>query len=302
MAQRKKSIIGLRFLSPKTISSILSHAANLKAKTDTVNLNNQAVVHVFFEPSTRTRLSFEMATQQCQAFPMMIDVNTSSLTKGESLVDMMRNIEALGAKAVIVRHADGGVPYFISQQLDIPVINAGDGYHEHPSQGLLDMFTLQENLGDLKGKHILILGDILHSRVAKSNIWGLLQMGAKVTVSGPPNLVPKSIEHWGVTVSYDLDQVLPTVDAVNVLRIQFERQHGIVLPSVEEYRSQFGLTAARQALLSNTALVLHPGPINRGIELDSDVADGKKNVILDQVSNGVFVRMAMLHMIMEDGL
>ena len=291
--------IGLRFLTKESVVSILDEAKKIKSGDVTVDLKNQSVVHVFFEPSTRTRLSFEMATQRCHAFPMMLDVETSSLTKGESLVDMMRNIESLGARAVVVRHSNGGIPYFISQQLAIPVINAGDGYHEHPSQGLLDLFTLQERLGDLSGKHILILGDIMHSRVAKSNIWGLLSLGAKVTVAGPPNLIPDCLRKWGVEVCHCLDDCLPNVDAVNVLRIQFERQHGIALPSIREYRNQFGLTKERQQLMSDDAIILHPGPINRGVELDSEVADGHKNVILDQVSNGVFVRMAILSILME---
>ena len=302
MANQINHCIGLRFLTKESIGSILDAAAQIKSGDLQVNLKNQSVVHVFFESSTRTRLSFEMATQRCQAFPMMLDVKTSSLTKGESLVDMMRNIESLGAKAVVVRHSNGGIPYFISQQLNIPVINAGDGYHEHPSQGLLDIFTLRERFGDLQGKHVLILGDIMHSRVAKSNIWGLLSLGAKVSVSGPPNLVPECVKKWGVEICFDLDECLPRVDAVNVLRIQFERQHGIALPSIREYRERFGLTEKRQKLMSDDAIVLHPGPINRGVELDSYVADGEKNVILDQVANGVFVRMAILSLLMDGSL
>ena len=213
---------------------------------------------------------------------------------------MMRNIEALGVNALVVRHSDGGIPYFLSQHVGIPIINAGDGYHEHPSQGLLDVFTLQEELGDLAGKHVLILGDIRHSRVAKSNIWALKLLGAKVSVSGPPNLIPNGLDEWGVHVANQLDDILPEVDAVNVLRIQFERQHGISLPSMADYRKLFGLTEARQSLLSANAVVLHPGPINRGVELDSVVADGEKNVILNQVENGVFVRMAILKTLLEE--
>lgn len=299
MAKRINHCIGLRFLSTEEITHILDTARKIKYGKIAVDLKQQSVVHVFFEPSTRTRLSFEMATQRSNAFPMMLDVKNSSLTKGESLVDMMRNIESLGAQALVVRHSNGGIPYFISQQVGIPVINAGDGYHEHPSQGLLDLFTLKDHLKDLKGKHVLILGDIMHSRVAKSNIWGLIKLGAKVSVAGPPNLVPNVVKSWGVDVFSNLDQALPSVDAINVLRIQFERQHGIALPSIREYRNQFGLTAKRQALLKENAIILHPGPINRGVELDSDVADGEKNVILDQVSNGVYVRMALLNILME---
>ena len=170
----------------------------------------------------------------------------------------------------------------------------GDGYHEHPSQGLLDLFTMRDHLGDLNGKHVLILGDIMHSRVAKSNIWGLQKCGAKVSVAGPPNLVPDVVQTFGVDICRDINELLPHVDAVNVLRIQFERQHGIQVPSVEQYRSEFGMTKHRQDLLQDHAIVMHPGPINRGVELDSDVADGDRNVILDQVENGVYVRMALL--------
>ncbi len=300
MAKRIKHCIGIRFFDYEQIKSILQLASKIKNKKQIPQLSGKTVAHVFFEPSTRTRLSFEMATQKSGAFPMVLDVNHSSLTKGESLIDMMKNIESLGVDSLIIRHSNGGVPYFLSQHLTVPVINAGDGYHEHPSQGLLDIFTLNESMGDLNGKHILILGDIRHSRVAKSNIWGLLKCGATVSVAGPPNLIPQCVKNWGVNIFYSLDDVLPTVDAVNVLRIQFERQHGIALPSIEEYRHLFGLTKERQHLLKKDALVLHPGPINRGVELDSEVADGDKNVILNQVEHGVYIRMALLHMLMED--
>lgn len=300
MTQQMNHCIGIRYFNKDDINAMLSLAAEIKAGNKVPNLAGARVAHVFFEPSTRTRLSFEMATQRCQAYPMILDVKHSSLTKGESLIDMMRNIEALGVNALVVRHSDGGIPYFLSQHVGIPIINAGDGYHEHPSQGLLDVFTLQEELGDLAGKHVLILGDIRHSRVAKSNIWALKLLGAKVSVSGPPNLIPNGLDEWGVHVANQLDDILPEVDAVNVLRIQFERQHGISLPSMADYRKLFGLTEARQSLLSANAVVLHPGPINRGVELDSVVADGEKNVILNQVENGVFVRMAILKTLLEE--
>ena len=286
-------------MSKDDILYLFDLASKIKSNECIPQLYSKTVAHVFFEPSTRTRLSFEKATQNCNAFPMMLDVKHSSLTKGESLIDMMKNIESLGVDALVIRHSNGGVPYFISQHVNTPVINAGDGYHEHPSQGLLDLFTLQENLGELANKHILILGDIRHSRVAKSNIWGLLKLGAKVSVAGPPNLVPTCVKQLGVNVVSNLDSVLPEVDAVNVLRIQFERQHGIALPSVTEYRSVFGLTSKRQKMLKNDAIVLHPGPINRGIELDSEVADGDHNVILSQVQNGVYIRMAILKLLLE---
>ena len=299
MTKQMTHCIGIRFFSKDDLIAMLALTRKIKIGEVTPNLAGARVAHVFFEPSTRTRLSFEMATQRCQAYPMILDVKHSSLTKGESLIDMMRNIEALGVNALIVRHSDGGIPYFLSQHVGIPIINAGDGYHEHPSQGLLDIFTLQETLGDLTNKHILILGDIRHSRVAKSNIWALKLLGAKVTVAGPPNLIPSGLAEWGVDIADSLDEILPHVDAVNVLRIQFERQHGISLPSMADYRLQFGLTESRQSLLKETAVVLHPGPINRGVELDSVVADGEKNVILNQVENGVFVRMAILKSLLE---
>ena len=300
MDDRKKHCIGIRFLTEDDIHSILSMAERIKKGQYKPNLESRTIAHVFFEPSTRTRLSFEKAAQNCGAYPMILDVNNSSLTKGESLIDMMRNIESMGVDAMVVRHANGGVPYFLSEFVGVPIINAGDGYHEHPSQGLLDVFTLRESLGSINGKHILILGDIAHSRVAKSNIWACLRLGAKVTVSGPPNLIPKGIQDWGVNVSYRLDQILPEVDAVNVLRVQFERQHGIAFSSVKDYHALFGLTLQRQHQLKPTAVVLHPGPINRGVELDSRVADGHQNVILNQVENGVYVRMAILNTLLED--
>jgi aspartate carbamoyltransferase catalytic subunit len=302
MAIKHHHCIGLRFFSPDVIQSILDLAKQIKHNDVSIDLSNKIVVQLFFEPSTRTRLSFEIATQKCKATPMMIDIETSSLTKGESLLDMVKNIASMNTDALIVRHSSGGVPYFISEHVGIPVINAGDGYHEHPSQGLLDIFTMQENLGDLTGKHVLILGDIMHSRVAKSNIWGLQKCGAKVSVAGPSNLVPEVVKLFDVDICDDIDALLPKVDAVNVLRIQFERQHGIEVPSVDEYRHTFGMTKARQQLLPDHAIVLHPGPINRGVELDSDVADGDRNVILDQVENGVYIRMALLSKLMEGGL
>ncbi len=300
MKKHLNHCIGLRFLDSEMIQIILKKAALIKQKKAIVDLSEKIIVQLFFEPSTRTRLSFEIATQKCKASPMVIDIETSSLSKGESLLDMVKNISAMNTDALIVRHSHGGVPHFISQQVSIPVINAGDGYHEHPSQGLLDIFTMQERLGDLSGKHILILGDIMHSRVAKSNIWGLKKCGAKVSVAGPENLIPSVIKEFDVDICENLDELLPTVDAVNVLRIQFERQHGISLPSVEDYRKSFGMTSDRQSLLKDHAIILHPGPINRGIELDSSVADGSRNVILDQVENGVYIRMAILALCLEN--
>lgn len=286
--------IGLRNESSNTIFSILELAKAIQLNATKIDLSGHVIVQLFFEPSTRTRLSFEMATHQCNATPMMIDIHTSSLTKGESLLDMVKNIEAMGAHAMIVRHSEGGVPHFISEVVSIPVINAGDGYHEHPSQGLLDVFTMHEYLGDLSGKHVLILGDIMHSRVAKSNIWALKHCGATITVAGPPTLVPAVVSEFGVNVCTSIDDILPTVDAVNVLRIQFERQHGIDLPPVQSYRLAYGMTPQREALLPDHAIILHPGPMNRGVELDSSVADGHRTVILKQVQNGVYVRMAIL--------
>lgn len=296
-------LLGLRFLSNKEITFILDQAKSLKhifskQTKQTPTLRGKTFVNLFFEPSTRTRVSFEMAIKLMGASSINISPETSSFKKGESIYDSVKNLQSMGIDGVILRHPHAGSPHFISQHLDIPVINAGDGYTEHPTQGLLDIFTMREVCGDLRGKKILILGDILHSRVARSNIWGLTQCGAQVTVCGPPTLLPKGIKEMGVKVATHIDECLYEQDFINVLRIQYERQDMSYFPSIREYRSRYSLTNERMARFDKEVTVLHPGPINRGIEIDSEVADGSHNVILDQVTNGIAVRMAVLHLLL----
>ena len=253
------------------------------------------VVNLFFENSTRTRISFELAEKRLSAEVITFSVASSSLNKGEGLKDTVRNIHAMKMDAVVMRHPSPGAAVQLSQFVDAAVINAGDGAHEHPTQGLLDMMSLQEKFGHLEGLKVGIIGDVAHSRVARSNIFGLLTMGAEVTVCGPGHLIPPDIEDLGVGVNHDVDEVLTWADAVNVLRIQRERQGVGLIPSIREYRSQFGITNERLARHKKSIIILHPGPINRGVEIDSDVADGDQAIILDQVLNGVVIRMSVLY-------
>jgi aspartate carbamoyltransferase catalytic subunit len=246
------------------------------------------------EPSTRTRIAFEVAAKSLQADVISIAEKSSSLTKGETLRDTALNIQALGADAIVLRHSSPGASLFLSRIVDVPIINAGDGAHEHPSQALLDLFTLEESIGSLEGKKVTILGDILFSRVARSNFWGLSKMGAEITFAGPSTLVPKSFESMGAKVSHDLKDSLSDADAVMLLRIQHERQSSSHFPSLAEYTRIFGLNKSRAKWLKKDAVILHPGPINRGIEIDSELADSHNSVILNQVTNGVAVRMAIL--------
>ena len=295
----KKSLIGLEELNEDEINILLDKAKyfkNLKSLNLEIpnSLSGKRVVNLFLEPSTRTRIAFEVAAKGLNADIISIAEKSSSLTKGESLRDTARNIQSLGADAIVLRHSSPGSPHFLSQIVEVPVINAGDGAHEHPSQALLDIFTLRERLGSLREKKITILGDILFSRVARSNIWGMLKLGAKLTLSGPSTLVPKKMEEWGLTVSYNLESAVEDADAIMLLRIQHERQTETHFPSLKEYSKMFGLRDGELELKKN-ALILHPGPINRGVEIDSKMADSSQSVILEQVSNGVYVRMAILH-------
>ena len=253
------------------------------------------VVNLFFENSTRTRISFELAEKRLSAEVITFSVASSSLSKGEGLKDTVRNIHAMKMDAVVMRHPSPGAAVQLSQFVDAAVINAGDGAHEHPTQGLLDMMSLQEKFGHLEGLKVGIIGDVAHSRVARSNIFGLLTMGAEVTVCGPGHLIPPYIEDLGVGINHDVDELLTWADAVNVLRIQRERQGVGLIPSIREYRSQFGITNERLARHKKSIIILHPGPINRGVEIDSDVADGDQAIILDQVLNGVVIRMSVLY-------
>jgi aspartate carbamoyltransferase catalytic subunit len=264
-------------------------------------LRGKTVAWLFYEDSTRTRLSFETAAKRLSADTMNFSVASSSVKKGESLRDTARTIEAMGIDAIVVRHASAGAPHRIAGWVDAAVINAGDGWHEHPTQALLDCYTIRQHRGDLSGQRIAIVGDIKHSRVARSDVAAFTAMGAEVVLVAPPTLLPPSLEGWPVTVSHDLDSVLPTVDVVYLLRMQRERMIETLLPSLREYTSLYGLTNRRAELLRPDALVMHPGPMNRGVEIAADVADLPSSVILDQVRNGVAVRMAVLFLLLGSG-
>jgi aspartate carbamoyltransferase catalytic subunit len=265
-------------------------------------LRGRTVVSMFYEDSTRTRLSFETAAKRLSADTMNFAAGSSSLRKGESLLDTVRTVEAMGIDAIVVRHRSSGVPQRIAGWIDASIINAGDGWHEHPTQALLDAFTLRRHRGDsFAGMRVAIVGDIKHSRVARSNVKALSALGADVTLVGPPTLMPPDLEGWPVTVSYELDEVLPNVDVLYVLRIQRERQSEALFPSLREYATRYGITTERLARLPADAIVMHPGPTNRGVEIDALVADDPRSVINEQVANGVAVRMAVLYMLLGSG-
>ncbi len=259
-------------------------------------LRGKTLVNFFVEPSTRTRTSFELAAFRLSADVINVSASTSSLTKGESLLDTAHNLESLLADIIVLRHSSPGSAHFLAQRCKASVINAGDGAHSHPTQALLDVFTMREKLGRIEGLKVAIIGDILFSRVARSDIFALTKLGADVTLVGPATLIPRSFEQLGVKVSRQIDEVLPQVDVVSLLRIQHERQRKEYFPSVGEYRTFFGLTRERAKLLKKDCLIMHPGPINRGVEIDSEVADDPRNVILEQVTNGLAVRMAVLYL------
>ncbi|HDD52842.1 MAG TPA: aspartate carbamoyltransferase catalytic subunit, partial [Thermosulfidibacter takaii] len=260
-------------------------------------LRGKTVVNLFFEPSTRTRTSFEIAGKRLSADVINFSAATSSLTKGETLKDTARNIEAMVVDAVVVRHSASGAVRYLARELDVPVINAGDGAHEHPTQGLLDIFTIRERKGSVEGLKVAVAGDIAHSRVARSDIHGLLKLGAQVVVAGPPTMVPPDIERLGVSVASSVEEVLGEVDVVIMLRIQMERQSSPLFPSLREYSRYFGLNMEKLKSVSRDLLIMHPGPVNWGVELSPEVAYHPRNVILDQVTNGVAVRMAVLYAI-----
>jgi aspartate carbamoyltransferase catalytic subunit len=291
----KHDFLGISDLSKAEIQGILSVAHAMKApEAHAKALAGKHVLTLFFEPSTRTKMSFDTALNRLGASKSSIQLESSSVKKGETLFDTVQNLSAFGFDGMIVRHAHAGAPHFIAKHVPASIINAGDGFHEHPTQALLDCFTMQEKSGSVEKKNILILGDILHSRVARSNILTLTKLGAQVFVAGPPTLIPSQITEMGVTIIPNLDAAIPHMDIINCLRIQYERQDLGYFPSIREYRQHFGLTAKRLAQAKPSLTILHPGPMNRGIEIDSEVADGPQNVILDQVKNGVFVRMAIL--------
>jgi aspartate carbamoyltransferase catalytic subunit len=297
----RKDLVGIRELSADEITFVLDTADAFKqVGTREVKkvpaLRGKTLVNFFVEPSTRTRTSFELAATRLSADVINISASTSSLTKGETLKDTAKILEAYHADLIVLRHSSAGAPQFLAERLRSSIINAGDGAHEHPTQALLDLYTIRERRGKIAGLHVAIVGDILFSRVARSNIFALLKLGARVTLVGPSTLVPREFEKLGVAVSHRIDYVLPTVDVVNLLRIQHERQRKEYFPGLGEYIRLFGLTKARAKLLKPDCLIMHPGPINRGVEIDSDLADGVQSVILAQVTNGLAVRMAVLYL------
>ena len=298
-AWTRKDLVAIEGLSAAEITTILDTAAAFKqVGTREIKkvpaLRGKTLANLFVEASTRTRTSFELAAIRLSADVINISASTSSLTKGETLKDTAKILEANHADIIVLRHSSAGAAQFLAERLEASIINAGDGAHEHPTQALLDTFTIREKLGRIDGIHVAIIGDILFSRVARSNIHALLTLGARVTLVGPSTLVPRYFEKMGVTVTHDLDSVLATADVVNLLRIQHERQRQEYFPNLGEYTALFGLTKARAERLKPGALIMHPGPVNRGVEIDSDLADSARSVILDQVTNGLAVRMAVL--------
>ncbi|MBC8481809.1 MAG: aspartate carbamoyltransferase catalytic subunit [Planctomycetes bacterium] len=297
-----KHLLGLRDLTAEEISYILDTAKGFEQiSTRSVKkapvLRGKVVVNLFFEDSTRTRTSFSLAASRLSADVVEFTKKDSSVSKGETLIDTAKNLEAMGIDIVVIRHGAGGAANILSKNINASVVNAGDGYCEHPTQALLDVYTIREKLGSLQGLKIAIVGDIAHSRVARSNMWAMTKLGAEVIFVGPPTLMPTNVDKLPVTVSYSLDEVIEKVDVVNMLRIQFERIGGNPFPSVREYSHYFGLTAERMKRAKSNILVMHPGPINRGLEIESQVADGKNSVILEQVKNGLAVRMAVLFLV-----
>ncbi len=300
----KKDLLGLEHLEKEEIELILSTAESFKEVQGreikkVPALRGKTVVNLFYEPSTRTRVSFEVAAKRLSADVINVNVETSSVKKGETLIDTGRNIQALKADVIVLRHNCSGAAALLSRHVDISVVNAGDGWHEHPTQALLDIFTLKEKLGKIAGLKVTIVGDIAHSRVARSNIWGLKKLGARVTVCAPKMLIPPGIEEMGASISHNIEEALKNADCVNVLRMQFERDEQGVFPQQMEYFRNFGITQERLKKAKKEIIVMHPGPLNRGIEMESAVADGKNSVILEQVTNGIAVRMAVLFLVSQ---
>jgi len=304
MVWSRKDLVGLEELSKEEIELILQTAESFKeVSTREIKkvpaLRGKTVVNLFYEPSTRTRVSFEVAAKRLSADVINIAAETSSVKKGETLSDTGKNIEALKADIIVVRHNYSGAAAMLARNVSISVVNAGDGWHEHPTQALLDIFTLKEKLGSIEGLKVSIVGDIAHSRVARSNIWGLTKLGAKVTVCAPMMLIPVGIEEMGVELTDNIDKALACADAVNVLRMQFERDSEGAFPEQLEYFKKFGITHERLDKAKKNIIVMHPGPINCGIEMSSEVADGANSVILEQVTNGIAVRMAVLFLVAQ---
>lgn len=297
-----KDLLGLEELSADQIQLLLDTAEpfkeiSLRAIKKVPTLRGATIVNLFFEASTRTRISFEFAEKRLSADTVNVQSSGSSVSKGETLVDTARNLEAMKIDMVVIRHPSSGAARFLAQRIESNVINAGDGMHEHPTQGLLDLLTLRDHFKRLAGLKVCICGDVLHSRVARSNIWGLKKMGAEVAICGPRSLLPNAVEAMGVTVFRRIEEAIEWADALNILRLQLERMQAGYIPSQREYNRVFGVTREKLERAPRDILIMHPGPMNRGVEIDSDVADGPHSVILDQVTNGVAVRMAVLYLL-----
>lgn len=303
MALSTKHLLGIKDLQTEDIQLILSTATQFKEVLQrpvkkVPTLRDVTIVNLFYENSTRTRISFELAERRLSADVVNFTVSNSSAAKGETLLDTVNNILSMKVDMVVMRHSASGAPHYLSKHIDAPIINAGDGINEHPTQAILDAFSMQEKMGKIAGLKVAIIGDVMHSRVALSNIYLLKKMGAEVMVSGPPTLIPTYLkEALGIQVEYNIDKALAWCDVANVLRIQLERQNQPLFSSLREYNLAYGITKSRLQKLNKDILIMHPGPINRGVEMDSDVADGQQSIILDQVENGVAVRMACLYLL-----
>ena len=303
MALSTKHLLGIKDLQTEDIQLILSTATQFKEVLQrpvkkVPTLRDVTIVNLFYENSTRTRISFELAERRLSADVVNFTVSNSSAAKGETLLDTVNNILSMKVDMVVMRHSASGAPHYLSKHIDAPIINAGDGINEHPTQALLDAFSMQEKMGKIAGLKVAIIGDIMHSRVALSNIYLLKKMGAEVMVSGPPTLIPTYLKDaLGIQVEYNIAKALAWCDVANILRIQLERQNQPLFSSLREYNLAYGITKARLQKLNKDILIMHPGPINRGVEMDSDVADGQQSIILDQVENGVAVRMACLYLL-----
>jgi aspartate carbamoyltransferase catalytic subunit len=302
MQFRKKDLLGIKQLEPEEIEVILETAETFKeistrAIKKVPTLRGRTVVHLFYEPSTRTRTSFEIAAKRLSADTFNISASTSSIVKGETLLDTAKNLEAMNPDVIVLRHSAAGAPHMLARRVEASVVNAGDGMHEHPTQALLDLLTIRDNKGTISGQTVAIIGDIAHSRVARSNIWALTKMGARVMVAGPKTMIPQDLDKLGVEVSNHPEEVIPEADVIMMLRIQMERQGKMLLPSLREYSKVFGLNEEKLSKAKSDVLIMHPGPINRGVEISPSVADGPYSVILDQVTNGVAIRMALLYLL-----
>jgi aspartate carbamoyltransferase catalytic subunit len=306
MTLETKNLLGVQDLSKDDLMTILDTAASFKEISTrqikkVPTLRGRTIINLFFEPSTRTKTSFEIAGKRLSADVINISGSTSSTKKGESLIDTARNLEAMNPDMLVIRHSSSGVPSMIASHINCPVVNAGDGSHEHPTQALLDLLTIYENKKSLEGLKVVIVGDITHSRVARSNIYAMNKSGMKVTVVGPPTMIPIDIHRLGVTVKYDLEEAIVDADVIMALRIQMERQNQSLLASLREYSNLFCLTADRLKKAPKDVLILHPGPVNRGVEIALDVMDGSHSLLMDQVNNGVAIRMALMYLIIGGG-